>query len=110
MGRRKCLHERFWSKVDVQGEDECWPWTAKCNRYGYGEFNLDGVRRSVQAYVVAYELTYGMILPLADLCVLHRCDNPPCCNPGHLWAAPISACIFLSSRIVPCSNFFRVLE
>ncbi len=69
----------------MQGEDECWPWLAKRNRYGYGEFNLDGVRRSVQAYVVAYELTHGMILPLADLCVLHRCDNPPCCNPGHLW-------------------------
>ena len=40
---------------------------------------------SAQAYVVAYELTYGMILPVPGFCVLHQCDNPPCCNPAHLW-------------------------
>jgi hypothetical protein len=55
VGRRRNLRKRFWSKVDVQGEDECWLWTAKKNRYGYGEFNLDNVRRSAQAYVIAYE-------------------------------------------------------
>ncbi|MDH3604322.1 MAG: hypothetical protein OEU26_32350 [Candidatus Tectomicrobia bacterium] len=54
MGRRRSLQERFWSKVDIQGDDECWIWTAKRNRYGYGEFNLDNVRRSAQAYVIAY--------------------------------------------------------
>lgn len=70
---------RFWAKVNVRGPDECWEWTAYRLDKGYGVFHADKV---VRAHVFAYEVTVGS---RRDLCVLHTCDNPPCCNPGHLW-------------------------
>jgi HNH endonuclease len=73
---------RFWAKVDRRGPDECWPWTASTVEFGYGQFRLSNPRRVVRAHVVAYEIVEG---DRGDLCVCHSCDNPPCCNPGHLW-------------------------
>lgn len=78
---------RFWSKVDRRGAGECWPWTAKRNRDGYGQFAVPrpGHRymRTVLAHRHAWELAHG---PIADgLCVLHRCDTPACVNPAHLF-------------------------
>jgi hypothetical protein len=74
------LAERFWMKVDKSGE--CWLWTAYRSRDGYGMIGLErtGVER---AHRVAWQLTNGPI-PVG-LQVLHRCDNPPCVNPAHLW-------------------------
>lgn len=73
--------ERFWAKVDRRGPDDCWEWTAGCNRKGYGKFSLDGATR--QSHRISWELANGQIPE--GLCVLHRCDNPPCCNPAHLF-------------------------
>lgn len=77
------LPERFWSKVDRSLSDGCWPWTASVRRKdeGYGAFWLDGRHRP--AHRVAWELTFGQIPE--GLVVCHRCDNPPCCNPEHLF-------------------------
>ena len=72
---------RFWDKVEVLGADECWEWTASLSGNGYGYFRLDG--RMVNAHRVAYELSHGAIPD--RLQVLHSCDNPPCCNPSHLF-------------------------
>lgn len=71
--------ERFWSKVDRGGPDDCWPWMASTFQDGRGKFWLDGANRVASR--VAWELENGPIT--ADV-VRHRCDNPPCCNPAHL--------------------------
>jgi hypothetical protein len=77
------LDVRFWSKVDQGGgPDACWPWTAKRRaRGGYGQFRLDG--KIEGAHRIAFSLKNGPLPAGAQ--VLHRCDNPPCCNPAHLF-------------------------
>lgn len=74
--------ERFWPKVDVGEPNECWEWKAS-KRNGYGQFR---VRRMpslrMGAHRFAWTVTHGKIP--AGMCVLHKCDNPPCCNPSHL--------------------------
>lgn len=74
--------ERFWSKVDRRGSDECWPWQASVNETGYGRLTA-GRGINLKAHRVACELTRGPIP--AGMSVLHKCDNPPCCNPSHLF-------------------------
>ena len=74
------LAERFWSHVEKT--ETCWLWTAATNSpHGYGAFRLDG--KTVPAHRVAYELTYGLILPGLYCC--HHCDTPPCVCPDHLF-------------------------
>lgn len=82
---RTPLADRFWPKVDRSaGPDACWPWTAyRLRGYGRVKATINGRARSL-AHVVAYILTYGEP-PAETPCVLHRCDNPPCCNPSHLF-------------------------
>lgn len=70
----------FWSCVDMSGE--CWLWMRGRNQYGYGVTRARSGTRGV-ASRVAWELTHGA--PPAGACVLHSCDNPPCCNPAHLF-------------------------
>jgi hypothetical protein len=82
------LMERVPSKVDMSGgPDACWPWTAATNWAGYGrvEVNLGyGKSKGTTAHRVMYELFVG---PIPDgWVVCHKCDNPPCCNPSHLFA------------------------
>jgi HNH endonuclease len=72
--------ELFWPQVNSCGSDACWEWTGYCDRKGYGKTFWGG--RKQRAHRVAYELTYG---PIPEgLNILHKCDNPPCCNPTHL--------------------------
>lgn len=75
------LNTRFWSHVERGDTGECWPWLGARNRAGYGWFNFLG--RPMNASRAAYILTHGKIS--GGLLVCHKCDNPPCCNPAHLW-------------------------
>lgn len=72
--------DRFWSRVDRCGPDECWPWLGRRNGYGYGVVWLRD--SDAIASRVAAALSIGFVS--ADDVVRHACDNPPCCNPAHL--------------------------
>ncbi len=74
------LEDRFWEKVDVRGENECWEWTGG-KRAGYGRMRKG--RKQVGAHCVSWEIHNGE-LP-AGFQALHDCDNPGCVNPGHLF-------------------------
>ncbi len=60
----------------------CWVWGGSTDHDGYGQFSHD--LNDFKAHRVAWEIEYDVLIP-AGLCVLHACDNPPCCNPAHLF-------------------------
>lgn len=72
--------KRFWANVDIQGDDQCWPWKGRIGTHGYGAFDYKG--RPHIASRFAYTISKG---DAAGFHVCHACDNPPCCNPAHLW-------------------------
>lgn len=73
--------ERFWSKVDIKLPSECWPWKAACGTGGYGHHAIRKV--NYRAHRVAYLIHYS-VQP-SPMLVCHKCDNPLCCNPAHLF-------------------------
>jgi HNH endonuclease len=77
--------ERLWPRVGKPNSDGCREWNGGRGPQGYGVIWLHVDHKSFKALThrVAYELSHG---PIPDgLFVLHRCDNPPCCNPEHLF-------------------------
>jgi hypothetical protein len=76
------LEKRFLAKITIpENKNECWKWTGATYPYGYGcigtSKGLDGAHR------VSYRLYKGEIPD--GMCVLHKCDNPNCNNPEHLF-------------------------
>lgn len=81
---RLTVEERFHSHVNKAGPDECWPWKGSAHKSGHGAFFVSKERGKVPAHAYALELATGQARPDGlDTC--HHCDNPPCCNPAHLY-------------------------
>jgi len=73
--------QKFWSLVEIKSEDECWPWKGLRFSRGYGRFCVNGRVESSNRTALVLS---GVDIP-ERMMACHSCDNPPCCNPKHLW-------------------------
>lgn len=79
---KKPIINRIYEKIICDIKTRCWNWTGCLNNYGYGRISINSKMQLVHRII--YQKFYGLI-PVDKPCVLHKCDNPKCCNPKHLY-------------------------
>lgn len=72
---------RLMKRIAIGSDEECWPYRGRRTEFGHGCIDWNG--RPWGAHQIMYMIIYGQIPK--GMCVCHTCDNPICCNPGHLW-------------------------
>lgn len=96
----QCSDEcRFWSNVNKRGlkmphlKTRCWEWQKYRMKHGYGMIVIKG--KCIGAHRYSYIINKG---PLGDNYALHRCDNPSCVRPSHLFKGD------QRSNVIDCIN------
>jgi hypothetical protein len=78
---KRAIEVRLWSKINIKSKSECWEWIAGKDSYGYGQITINSIK--ILSHRLVWKLSFGDIPE--GMCVLHKCDNPACCNPSHLF-------------------------